>query len=85
MCAPGDQRKSSDNQLEQAELNAAQCQLLADISGDAIASQQAHYWRGRRGGIAEAVVTERPLLAQSGLPHGRMVSDSLSGRRALAK
>jgi hypothetical protein len=32
MCAPRDQRKSNDNQREQAELNAMQCQRQADVS-----------------------------------------------------
>jgi hypothetical protein len=36
MCAPRDQRKSSYNQREQAELNALQCQRRADVSGEVI-------------------------------------------------
>jgi hypothetical protein len=32
MCAPGDQRKSSGNQREQAEPNALECQRRADVS-----------------------------------------------------
>jgi hypothetical protein len=32
MCAPRDQRKSSNNQREQAELNALPCQRRADVS-----------------------------------------------------
>src|SRR6266851_10090503 len=32
MCAPGDQRKSSTSQCEQAELNALRCQRRADVS-----------------------------------------------------
>jgi hypothetical protein len=32
MCAPGDQRKSSDNQPELAALNVLRCQLWADVS-----------------------------------------------------
>jgi hypothetical protein len=34
MCAPRDQRKSSHNQSEQAELNALRCQRRDDVSGD---------------------------------------------------
>jgi hypothetical protein len=32
MCAPGDQKKSSDNQCKQAELNALRCQWRTDVS-----------------------------------------------------
>jgi hypothetical protein len=32
-CAPGDQRKSNDNQCKQAELNALRYQPQADLSG----------------------------------------------------
>lgn len=32
MCAPRDQRKSSNNLCEQAELNALRCQRRADVS-----------------------------------------------------
>ena len=32
MCAPGDQRNSSDNQCEQAELNAVQYLRRVDVS-----------------------------------------------------
>jgi hypothetical protein len=41
MCAPRDQRKSSDNQLEQAELNVQRSQRRARVSSDVIAAQQA--------------------------------------------
>jgi hypothetical protein len=32
MCAPGDQKKSNDDQREQAELNELQCQRCVDAS-----------------------------------------------------
>jgi len=41
MCAPRDQRKSSNNQREQAELNALRCQLRADVSGEGDLVRQA--------------------------------------------
>jgi hypothetical protein len=34
MCAPGHQRKSSNNQREQPELNALWCQRRVDVSGE---------------------------------------------------
>jgi hypothetical protein len=37
MCAPRDQRKSSNNQAEHAELNGLRSHRVVDISGDAIA------------------------------------------------
>ena len=39
-CAPRDQRKSSDTELEQAELYALRCQRPAGVSGDVIAALQ---------------------------------------------
>jgi len=41
MCAPRDQRKSSDSHCGLAELNALRCQRLADVSEGSEARRQA--------------------------------------------
>jgi hypothetical protein len=44
-CAPGDHRKSSDNQRGQTELNALRCQRLVDVSGGSDLVRQATIFR----------------------------------------
>jgi hypothetical protein len=44
-CAPGGQRKSRDNQREQAELNTVECQRRTDVSGDGVISFGKRQWR----------------------------------------
>ena len=65
MCAPRDQRKSSDNQCEQVELNTLRCQRRADVSGDVIARGKPKLAKPARGQIAERAVMEGPLMADS--------------------
>ena len=48
-----DQRKSSDNQCEQVELNTLRCQRRADVSGDVIARGKPKLAKLARGQIAE--------------------------------
>jgi hypothetical protein len=53
MCAPRDQRKSSDWQREQAELNAVRCQRRADVSGGSdLVRQAANLRRSVEGSVA---------------------------------
>jgi hypothetical protein len=52
-------KKSSDNQCEQAELNVLRCQWRTDVSSQLPRIQ-----------LAECVVMERSLLAQSGRDFG---------------
>jgi hypothetical protein len=53
MCAPRDQRKSSGNQAEQAELNGLRSHLVVDISEDVIALGKPSLAKPAMGQIAE--------------------------------
>ncbi len=60
MCAPGDQRKSSNNQREQAELSALRCQRRADVSQGVISFAKPRIFADheRRAQFAECAVME---------------------------
>jgi hypothetical protein len=54
MCAPGDQRKSNDNQREQAELNPLQRQQLM--------LQEEARWATRKADLCDEPVSREDLL-----------------------
>jgi hypothetical protein len=56
MCAPGDQRKSSDDQRQQAELNALQCPSRADVSREGARSASREHWVSDLVGFGSGVV-----------------------------
>src|SRR6266576_387975 len=67
MCAPRDQRKSSNTQAEQAELNGLRFHRVADISEDVIALGKRSAAKPARGQIAEWAFMERPLQSTPAL------------------
>ena len=79
MCAPGDQRKGSDNRAGVGRTERVASSAARRVSDDVIAARQAMTNEVSEGRIAESVSAERQLLAQSG--RSLDVVPGLHGRR----